>query len=229
MPGVALAVAGGTPGAYGKLPAHGDFLALHIDSELSTGFDALIAGGLATFRARRGAAWLQVYLTSPLWHFALGPGLLASRTVCGVMIPSVDAVGRYFPFAILVELDRPAAALRLDCAAAPWFTAAGELALAALEERLTLADLSTALAELGLPNADTEQPPAWPLALSGTDTERLAHILATAASRPLGLFWSNGSPEIPACTVGIAEPPSAALVAALFDGDWASAGVAVVP
>ena len=216
------------PGAYGKLPAHGDFLALKLGDELRSSVDALIAGGLAAFRARRGAAWLEVYLTSPLWHFALGPGLLTSETVLGVMIPSVDAVGRYFPFAVLAELDCPVAPLRPEGDAAPWFAAAGELALAVLEERLSVADLGAALGDLGLPAIGNTEPPSWPFALEGDHTDRLAGILAMAAERPLGLFWSNGSPDVPATVVGLAEPPSAALVAALFDGNWASAGVAVV-
>ena len=219
---------GAQPGAFGKLPAHGDFLALDLGDELRSNFDALIAGGLAAFRARRGEGWLEVYLTSPLWHFALGPGLLASRTVIGSMIPSVDAVGRYFPFAVLAELDHPVAPLRLEREAAPWFRKAGELALAALEERLTLAELGGALTDLGLPPQGNVQPPPWPFALQGDDAERLAGILAVAAERPIGLLWSSGSPAVPATVLGVAERPSAALVAALFDGDWASAGVAIV-
>lgn len=215
------------PGAYGKLPAHGDFLAFNLDHELRTNVDALLAGGLAALRARRGEAWLEVYLNSPLWHLILGPGLLASRTVLGVMIPSVDAVGRYFPFAVLAELAGPTAPLRLQRDAAPWFATAGELALAVLEERLSLADLSTALTELGLPPKGAPTPP-WPFALEGEDDDRLAGMLAMAVERPIGLFWSSGSPSVPATVLGIAERPGAAFVAALFDGDWASAGVAVV-
>ena len=217
------------PGAFGKLPAHGDFLALHLADDLRTSFDAMVAGGLAAFRARRGEAWLEVYLTSPLWHFAFGPGLLVPRTVIGVMIPSVDAVGRYFTFAILAELAEPTAPLRLQEEAAPWFAAAGELALEALDERLTLADLGGALAGLGLPVIGGVAPPPWPFALSGDDADRLGSILAMAAEGPVGLLWCHGSPAMPATVLGVAERPSAALVAALFDGDWAAAGVALVP
>ena len=228
MPGGTLAVAGGEPaGAFGKLPAHGDFLALHLTDELRSSFDALLSAGLAAFRQRRCEAWLEVYLTSPLWHFALGPGVLTARTVAGVMIPSVDAVGRYFPFAILTALPQAAPPLRLKLEAAAWFEAAGELALGILEEQLTLGDLGRALGELGQPQLDPALPPL-PFALEGEAQDRLAGLLAHAGAPATGIFWTNGSPHLPATVLGVAERPGAALVAALFDGDWAAAGVAVL-
>jgi type VI secretion system protein ImpM len=216
------------PGAFGKLPAHGDFLALHLADDLRSGFDALVSAGLAAFRARRGEAWLEVYLTSPLWHFALDPGMLTARTVVGVMIPSVDAVGRYFPFAILTALPQPSPPLRLKLEAAAWFRAAGDLALGILEDRLTLGDLGPALAELGPPRLAPARPPPLPFAVEGAADDRLAGLLAQAGEPQAGLFWTNGSPHLPATVLAVAGRPNGALMAALFDGDWAAAGVAVV-
>lgn len=223
-------MAGSEPaGAFGKLPAHGDFLALHLADDLRSSFDALLSAGLAAFRQRRGEAWLEVYLTSPLWHFALGPGVLTARTVVGVMIPSVDAVGRYFPFAILTALPHPTSPLRLKLEAAAWFGAAGDLALGILEGHSTLGDLGRALGELGLPQLDPAQPPPLPFALEGDAQDRLVGLLAHDRDAKTGLLWTNGSPHVPATVLGVAERPDAALVAALFDGDWAAAGVAVLP
>lgn len=223
-------MAGSEPaGAFGKLPAHGDFLALHLADDLRSSFDDLLSAGLAAFRQRRGEAWLEVYLTSPLWHFALGPGVLTARTVVGVMIPSVDAVGRYFPFAILTALPHPTPPLRLKLEAAAWFAAAGELALGILEDRLTPGDLGPALADLGPPRLDPVQPPLLPVVLEGDAVDRLPGLLAHAAEPQIGLFWTNGSPHLPATVLAVAERPNAALMAALFDGDWAAAGVAVLP
>lgn len=229
MPGGTLAVAPGEPaGAFGKLPAHGDFLALHLAPDLRSSFDDLLSAGLLAFRQRRGEAWLEVYLTSPLWHFALGPGVLTAQTVVGVMIPSVDAVGRYFPFAILTALAHPTPPLRLKLEAGAWFAAAGELALGVLEGRSTLGDLGRALGELGPPRLDPARPPPLPFAVEGEAQDRLTGLLAHAGEAQRGLFWTNGSPHLPATVLGVAERPEAALMAALFDGDWAAAGVAVL-
>lgn len=40
------------------------------------------------------------YLTSPVWRFAIAPGVLGPEGLGGVMMPSVDRVGRYFPLII---------------------------------------------------------------------------------------------------------------------------------
>uniref|UniRef100_UPI0013C2CB68 type VI secretion system-associated protein TagF n=1 Tax=Pseudomonas viridiflava TaxID=33069 RepID=UPI0013C2CB68 len=54
-------------------------------------------------------AWLDAYLVSPLWRFAVPANLLGSQPVAGVMMPSIDRVGRYFPLTIACLLPADAA------------------------------------------------------------------------------------------------------------------------
>ena len=60
----------------------------------------------ATSRAALGDRWLDLYLTSPAWRFACAAGVCGPAPVVGLMAPSVDRVGRYFPLALVAEIPR---------------------------------------------------------------------------------------------------------------------------
>lgn len=92
-----------TAGFYGKLPARGDFVRFGLPRGFTDPWDAWLAAALAASRARLGEAWLPAFLESPVWRFLLSPGLCGDRAVLGLMMPSVDRAGRYFPltFAVL--------------------------------------------------------------------------------------------------------------------------------
>jgi type VI secretion system ImpM family protein len=112
------------PGWYGKLPALGDFASRRLPARFVTSWDRWLAQGLASSRERLGDAWLDAYLTSPVWRFFLMPGALASADndseACwsGVVMPSVDSVGRYFPLTIAAPFK--AAPVRSDALADLW-------------------------------------------------------------------------------------------------------------
>lgn len=90
-------------GWYGKLPAFGDFASRRLPQEFIGDFDAWLARSILASREMLGEGWTQAYLGSPIWRFLLPPGVLAagqSETWAGVMMASVDRVGRHFPFII---------------------------------------------------------------------------------------------------------------------------------
>ncbi|MBW8715893.1 MAG: type VI secretion system-associated protein TagF, partial [Variovorax paradoxus] len=62
---------------------------------------------LARLRDRH-ADWTSHYLEAPVWCFALGPQVVGEGAWIGVLMPSVDGVGRYFPFTLAVGLDASA-------------------------------------------------------------------------------------------------------------------------
>jgi type VI secretion system protein ImpM len=115
-------------GLFGKLPARGDFVRLGLPGDFVAAWDAWLARVLADSRARMGAAWLPAFLEAPVWRFALAPGLCGARAACGVWMPSVDRVGRYFPLTLAA----------MQPAAAPaWFDACEAAGRAALEQDAT--------------------------------------------------------------------------------------------
>ncbi|MGF6349643.1 type VI secretion system-associated protein TagF [Variovorax sp. W2I14] len=91
------------PGWFGKLPGMGDFAHRRLPESFRTVWDQWLQRGLARLRDRH-ADWTAHYLEAPIWCFALGPQVAGERAWIGVLMPSVDGVGRYFPFTLAVEL-----------------------------------------------------------------------------------------------------------------------------
>ena len=66
-------------GLYGKLPTHGDFLRRRVSDEFVASWDAWLQLAIADSRSALGDRWLDIYLTSPIWRFALSAGSAARR------------------------------------------------------------------------------------------------------------------------------------------------------
>ena len=139
------------PGFFGKIPSHGDFVARRLPPGFTGPWDAWLQAGMADSQARLGDAWLAVYLNSPIWRFALGAGVCGPQACYGVMMPSVDRVGRYFPFTIAA-----AGAPGRRCApSAVWYAALEAQALAALTVELSPQYHDAALVALAATLADS--------------------------------------------------------------------------
>jgi type VI secretion system protein ImpM len=179
------------------------------------------------------SAWLEYYLTSPLWRFALSPGACGEDAYAGVLMPSVDRVGRYFPLTIVVPLGREHSLLELTTA--DWFERAEETALAGLDEHLAPEDFVERVRTLGLPyiskspltawlTEDTADP-AWHCALG--DLAKLNEVGNELADQLLRwrfpqytLWWSHGSERIAACLLICQGLPPTQGFAALLAGEW---------
>lgn len=154
------------PGWHGKLPVLGDFTSRRLDPAFVEAWDGWLAAGLHALRARDAAGWLAAYLASPSWRFLLLPGAvpgltgpLSRQAWVGVLMPSVDRVGRYFPFTLAL----PIAALP---AAAPamqrlwhWLARLDALAIDALQDDWTIDRVEQELARLGQLELDSRPEP----------------------------------------------------------------------
>ena len=124
-------------GFYGKLPSHGDFLRRRVSDAFVGVWDAWLQECVAASRDALGARWLDVYLTSPAWRFVCAPGACGPAPVAGVMVPSVDRVGRYFPLTLVAELPANANPIAVPGLVDSFFSGAEQLAVEALSaERL---------------------------------------------------------------------------------------------
>ena len=132
---------GSAPGWYGKLPGCGDFAGRRLSSAFITDWDAWLQQGLARLR-HSSENWLDRYLNSPIWHFALGAHVLGTQYWLGILMPSVDRVGRYFPLTFLHAYH---ASLPPD--PQHWWLQAESVALRALEENFDAQTLDAALIE----------------------------------------------------------------------------------
>jgi type VI secretion system protein ImpM len=91
------------PAWFGKLPGMGDFAQRRMPELFREPWDRWLQNGLAKLRARR-TDWTERYLKAPLWCFVLSEGVIDGRSWLGVLMPSVDGVGRYFPLTLTAEL-----------------------------------------------------------------------------------------------------------------------------
>jgi type VI secretion system protein ImpM len=92
-------------GYFGKMPKAGDFVSRNVDAPVKDGFDRWLQASISESRAQMKDSWTSAFLTAPIWRFLLHKQFNDSKSVLGVMIPSVDKVGRYFPLAVLIELS----------------------------------------------------------------------------------------------------------------------------
>lgn len=218
------------PGWHGKLPTLGDFASRRLDAGFVEPWDAWLSAGLLALRQARPEQWLPAYLGSPSWRFLLLPGALpgaaGAQAWCGVLMPSVDRVGRYFPLTLAQPLgpDLPAAS-----ALWPWLARLDDLARDALYQDWTAEQLESELAGLPrLPAAGTGSTEAGPGAdgvvelgaLAAADPAlHLAHEArrAWARQRPGGGWWHARPDDAPPrllCSQGL--PPT--LVGRLLGG-----------
>jgi type VI secretion system protein ImpM len=147
------------PGLYGKLPARGDFVTRRLTPGFVETWDAWLQSAMSASKQQLGTQWLEIYLTSPIWHFALSPGVCGgSRAWIGILMPSVDKVGRYFPLTLATALENGHQLLDVFMSGDDWFEQMEQLALSALEETLDLTELDSKLQAQLLPDLATGYP-----------------------------------------------------------------------
>jgi type VI secretion system protein ImpM len=214
-------------GFFGKVTSHGDFVARRLAPAFQRRWDDWVQAGLQESRQALGAGWLPTYLSSPIWRFALAPGVCGEQGWAGLLMPSVDRVGRHFPLTLAA-----CAAAPLDCLTGrhAWFDRLEELALSSLREDFSLDEFDAALCALEAPGGaapgsvialDAGQALAAQLA---DPASQVLHRVAAAALRGHSMWWTDGSPQVAPCVLVCAGMPAPAAFAALLDGDWQGRG-----
>lgn len=170
------------PGWHGKLPSLGDFASRRLGSEFIEPWDGWLAAGLLWLREQRPEAWLEDYLGSPSWRFLLMPGVLPGEAGrqgwAGVLMPSVDRVGRYFPLTLVLPLGLAPAHTQEMNGLWAWLSRLDELARDALFEDWTADRLEDELARMALPSLSA------PPAVSGGLPAAAGALLAPAGAGP---------------------------------------------
>jgi len=244
-------------GFYGKLPTLGDFVGRRVPEALLASWDGWLQGAIAASRESMGEAWLDLYLTAPMWRFFAQAGALDAQAVAGILFPSVDRVGRCFPFTVFAQLPVDSVGLVVAERCADWFERVEDLVLAQLEEAsLGLDGLDEALIALsprleagmaGTPrsHADAQLAPdrAQDVSLLHVPLGDRADVGATALAWfdtmlrkqvPRSIqWWSSGSARVRPSwliTRGLPEPTAFAsmLNGAWHDWPWDSCELATV-
>lgn len=140
------------PGWYGKLSMLGDFAQRRLPEHAVQRCDAWLSQAMAAGREQLGERWLQVYLSAPVLRFAWAPGVLDANWWFGVLMPSCDQVGRYFPLWVAQRRARaPTDRIALDHLEL-WFEHLTQAALQTLQDGAVLDRFDDALRDA----------PPWP-------------------------------------------------------------------
>jgi type VI secretion system protein ImpM len=235
-------------GFYGKLPCRGDFMQRRAPQAFVDTWDAWLQECLHVSRQRLAERWLDMYLTSPIWRFVLAEGICGEGAYAGVMLPSVDRVGRYFPLTIVSPLEPGTCILEAACGTGrAWFDAAEELALRALDASdldLQAFDAEVdALAGLGASAALAESNQLMELvaqagfarsgspshiAMLGETPQRAVNAFASIelqkTFRPCALWWTQGSEAVQPGWLVTSGLPAPSGYVAMLSGQWHAAG-----
>ena len=140
-------------GWYGKIPSLGDFASRRLPHVFIDSWDSWLQLSLGTSRAQLGERWLDLYLTGPILRFAVMPGVCDATSIiwAGVLMPSVDKVGRYFPLTIALGMEALPGTLAAVFSAQNWYDALEHAALATLNLNAVSDDLEKNLAEAPFP------------------------------------------------------------------------------
>ncbi len=229
-------------GWYGKIPGTGDFIKRRVPSQFSEAWDRWLQAAIAGSRERLGARWRDGFLSMPIWRFVVSPGMLTANAWAGIMVPSVDAVGRYFPLAVASAL--PSASLDLVgtlLAAEGWFDEIEAIALTAIAPGADSAAIDAAIVQkpfrtewLRYPAGRDDTVPIrgakpqmlWvPLASrSGQPPAPEVRELAERLAEPCGAWLAEESELFGRCLLLCESLPAAEQYCALMDGRWVEHG-----
>lgn len=235
-------------GFYGKLPCRGDFVQRRAPQPFVDVWDAWLQESLHASRELLGAHWLEIYLTSPVWRFVLSEGICGELPYAGVLMPSVDRVGRYFPLTVLLPLPVDSCLFEMASGAGrAWFDAAEELARGALDAGdfdFEAFDAQVKALANGLEHGELElsgqmvtrmrandfatAAAQWHMSLLDESPRRVANALASVTLlrtfRPCAMWWTQGTESLqPAWLVTNGLPAPGSFVA-LLEGRWSQAG-----
>lgn len=231
-------------GFFGKVASHGDFVSRRLPASFLDVWDQWLQQGLNGSRARLGADWHDAYMTGPVWRFALTSGTVDADTWFGVLMPSVDRVGRNFPLTIAAgTADMPGAAPLLDWLqeSAGWYDDVERLALSTLQDCFTLENFDKGVSMIGsitpiaqMPCEDTESfmicdDAQWlPLSAIANAAARLHGLQQQRGAHTLdghSMWWSDGSERVRPCLLACRGLPSENQFTSMLDRQWAASSV----
>jgi type VI secretion system protein ImpM len=188
---------------------------------------------IASSQQQMGEAWLDIYLTSPIWRFVFTPGVIDQHAWAGILMPSVDRVGRYFPFTVLNKLPAMDNPLQFLAQQTAWYEQVEDVALAALDGELMADDLmqqitaiewatdgnygrNTAVGERVAQVVDMTSADDSPASTYGF----LLDALLTRSCASYSAWNTQGSERVAPCVFTVQGLPAIDSLPAMLDGQW---------
>lgn len=221
-------------GLYGKLPAYGDFISRNLSSSFITPWDEWLQHFISGSQEQVGEDWLNIYLTSPIWRFTLSPGVIDNNMWAGLMMPSVDRVGRYFPISLIKPFASNVSPVKFMLEQAQWFDAVEAHCLTALDESIDADELISAVQAIEVSTSECYQPTfnlgeMGPMlfGLPATQDEHMHTVMPymlnaalTTGLSSFSLWQTTGSELISPVLFSCQGLPPIGGIASMLDGQW---------
>jgi type VI secretion system protein ImpM len=214
-------------GYFGKVPARGDFIQGNLPADFIGSWSEWLQAVIAVSREQLGDKWLNCYLTSPIWHFALSADVCGDSAMVGTLMPSVDQVGRHFYFTIA----RPVAQSPVT------YWQQREWSLLAEEKVLRVLDDDTDMMRWAEGVEKTDWFEKIPVSNRIYDQARNSQQLVLIGERPMDaenllhhqlrnrfdrycMWWTAGSEHVPESCLISDSMPLVSQFSAMLDGQW---------
>lgn len=216
-------------GFCGKIPAKGDFVQSDFNPEFLKNWNEWLQAVVAVSKEQVEENWLDCYLTSPVWHFALSEGVCCEQGVLGTLIPSVDQVSRHFPFTIAALHNLSAVQAWYDN---DWSTRFESIILDVLEDEFDLDSWFEALKseevivnneQISISNIESEDKIKKGWVIQGQLSPKLIELLHHQYQHHFGkysLWWTLGSELVEPCFIVTDGLPQVSQFVAMLDGQW---------
>jgi type VI secretion system protein ImpM len=195
-------------GVFGKLPQKRDFITFGIPNAVLNPLETWLQSAVAASRAELGQNWQDLYLVAPIWRFWIGPRIFG-QGCAGVIMPSVDRVGRFFPLLGLYctaegeQLPPPPFAPQGE-----WYAALDARLLPTLEEGVEI-EVDRLMEGLPPPSIEVSTPsdgaglfkgdPLWQAQVGSQAAGLLTSIVESdyrEVAKVRSYWWTAGSPSI---------------------------------
>ncbi len=226
-----------TLGFFGKIPLTGDFIHRRMNSVFMNRWDEWLKINILHSQNKLGERWLPNYSQSPMWRFCIAPGIFDDKAYTGIMIPSVDSVGRYFPLTVVQAIDVETIPFILSAKANQWFQQIEDLLLDLLEGyEPDLKSFDAKITALkaqwieGLPKLPTNlcsMDKSFNLQLEVSSADSINHSLSSLmlqnlldTKKTFTFWWNEGSQAYQPNILISDKLPAKDHFCALLDGSW---------
>ncbi|MEP7455525.1 type VI secretion system-associated protein TagF [Phyllobacterium sp. SB3] len=175
-------------GYFGKIPSKGDFVSRRLDRNVRAQFDQWLQSALQASQETLAGEWLELYLNAPIWRFYLEAEICGPYPVVGMMIPSVDKAGRYFPFVVAAQIPDFALSVAAVGQTDEWLQSLESLILSVLDDDFDLDFFDHRLAKIAFDIGDPDQDTGNTVIFAP-----LAAALNDQSSGPRSVWWTSGS------------------------------------
>lgn len=135
-------------GVFGKIPAVADFIQFGLPVDFVQAWDGWLQAGILAAQTRLGETWAECYNSAPIWRFSLPPGMAGAAAMLGVLMPSVDRVGRRFPLTVAVALPGGASHVAAQLRSGNVLSQVEEVALETLDGSMSPSQLQARLSSI---------------------------------------------------------------------------------